>query len=246
MTVQVELHDADAEALRAQLQRQDEFLAVVAHELRAPLGAILGWAHMLRRNADEEDMQKGLEVIEQSVHVQAKLIDDLLMMSRMASNKIVLDMQPLSLAELVETAVEAVRPAAQDKGIRLVNSLNAQPLAVNGDATRLLQVLGNLLTNAVKFTPPCGEVEVSLKQSRGWAVITVADNGKGIAPDLLPHVFDRFRQDPSAARVHGGLGLGLAIARHLVELHAGEIDAQSTGEGKGAAFTVRLPLAEIR
>jgi signal transduction histidine kinase len=117
---------------------------------------------------------------------------------------------------------------------------------VNGDATRLLQVLGNLLTNAVKFTPPCGEVEVSLKQSRGWAVITVADNGKGIAPDLLPHVFDRFRQDPSAARVHGGLGLGLAIARHLVELHAGEIDAQSTGEGKGAAFTVRLPLAEIR
>jgi signal transduction histidine kinase len=246
MTVQVELHDADAEALRAQLQRQDEFLAVVAHELRAPLGAILGWAHMLRRNADEEDMQKGLEVIEQSVHVQAKLIDDLLMMSRMASNKIVLDMQPLSLAELVETAVEAVRPAAQDKGIRLVNSLNAQPLAVNGDATRLLQVLGNLLTNAVKFTPPCGEVEVSLKQSRGWAVITVADNGKGIAPDLLPHVFDRFRQDPSAARVHGGLGLGLAIARHLVELHAGEIDAQSAGEGKGAAFTVRLPLAEIR
>jgi signal transduction histidine kinase len=246
MTVQVELHDADAEALRAQLQRQDEFLAVVAHELRAPLGAILGWAHMLRRNADEEDMQKGLEVIEQSVHVQAKLIDDLLMMSRMASNKIVLDMQPLNLAELVETAVEAVRPAAQDKGIRLVKSLNAQPLAVNGDATRLLQVLGNLLTNAVKFTPPCGEVEVSLKQSRGWAVITVADNGKGIAPDLLPHVFDRFRQDPSAARVHGGLGLGLAIARHLVELHAGEIDAQSAGEGKGAAFTVRLPLAEIR
>lgn len=207
MTVLEDLRDADAQMLRTRLERQDEFLALVAHELRAPMGAIMGWAHLLRRHAQGEDMQKGLEVIEQSVQVQARLIDDLLMMSRMASNKIVLDLQPLDIATLVDTSVEAMRPAAQDHGIHLHKSLGAHPLAVNADATRLQQVFGNLLTNAVKFTPLGGDVHVSLKTSRGWAVATVVDSGKGIAPDLLPHVFDRFRQDPSAARVHGGLGL---------------------------------------
>jgi signal transduction histidine kinase len=246
MSVQLDLPGADAEDLRVRLQRQDEFLAVVAHELRAPLGAILGWAHLLRRQAVQEEMQKGLEVIEQSVHVQAKLIDDLLMMSRMASNKIQLELQAVDLGDLIETAVESVRPAAQEKGIHLHKLHHPEPLVVRGDPTRLQQVLGNLLTNAVKFTPGGCDVQVSLKPLRGWAVITVTDSGEGIAPDLLPHVFDRFRQDPAAARVHGGLGLGLAIARHLVELHAGEIDAQSAGEGRGSNFTVRLPLAESR
>jgi signal transduction histidine kinase len=246
MTVQGDLRDAEVESLRAQLQRQDEFLAVVAHELRAPLGAILGWAHMLRRHAVQEDMKKGLDVIEQSVHVQAKLIDDLLMMSRMASDKIQLDLQAVNLAELVDASVESVRPAAQDKGVRLHRQQDPQPLAVRGDPARLQQVLGNLLTNAIKFTPGGGDVQVSVKPSRGWAVIAVTDNGAGIAPELLPHVFDRFRQDPSAARLHGSLGLGLAISRRLVELHGGEIDAQSAGEGRGSTFTVRLPLAENR
>lgn len=246
MSVLADFRDADAQMLRARLERQDEFLALLAHELRAPTGAIMGWAHLLRQHAQGEDLQKGLEVIEQSVQVQARLIEDLLMMSRMASNKIALDLQRLDLRALIDTSIEAVRPAAQDGGIRLHKSLDAHPLAVNGDATRLQQVFGNLLTNSVKFTPRGGEVHVSLKASRGWAVATVVDSGSGIAPELLPHVFDRFRQDPSAARLHGGLGLGLAIARHLVELHAGEIDARSAGEGEGATFTVRLPLAESR
>jgi signal transduction histidine kinase len=260
MTVQAQSEDARVEALRAQLLRlqtdladerrrgeqKDEFLAVVAHELRAPLGAILGWAHMLRRRGGEEELDRGLDVIEQSVSVQAKLIEDLLVMSRMTANRIRLDTELLDLHAVLDAAVESVRPLAGEKNIRLRKTVELPGPPVRGDATRLQQVLVNLLTNAVKFTPIGGDVDVALHPSRGWAVLTVTDTGVGIAPEFLPHVFDHFKQDPSAARLHGGLGLGLAIARHLVELHGGEIEAASEGESRGATFTVRLPLAESR
>jgi signal transduction histidine kinase len=238
--------DAEIQALRAEVQRlraesrsKDEFLAIAAHELRAPLGAILGWVHLLARRGSEEEFQKGLEVIEQSVHVQGKLIEDLLDMSAIISGKARIELKEVDLAAIVRTAVETSRPAADARKV-----LDTSVGPVRGDATRLQQVLTNLLTNAVKFTPERGWIEVSLQRDGGWAQLEVADNGEGIAPDFLPYVFDRFRQDPSMSQRHGGLGLGLAIARHLVELHGGEIEARSGGEGQGATFTVRLPLSD--
>jgi signal transduction histidine kinase len=234
--------EARAKAEHA-LSLKDEFLAVVSHALRSPLGAILGWAHMLRRRSSEEEFEKGLDVIEQSVHAQARLIEDLLDMSRMASNKIRLNLELLEPRAFIDAAVEAVRPAAVEKQLRLRKVPDASAGRVRGDAARLQQVVANLLANAVKFTPEKGSIEVSLRASGGCAVIGVTDTGAGIAPELLPQVFDRFQQQSSASRGHGGLGLGLAIARHLVELHGGDISAQSEGEGQGATFTVRLPLA---
>jgi signal transduction histidine kinase len=222
---------------------KDEFLAIVSHELRSPLGAILGWAHMLRRRGSEEEFQRGLDVIEQSVDVQAKLIEDLLDLGRMASGKIRLDPQLLEPRCFIDSAVEAVRPAAAEKDLRVRKVLDLSVGPVRGDPTRLQQVLSNLLNNAVKFTPSQGSIEIALRKAPGQAVITVADTGIGIAPGFLPHVFERFRQDPATAGGHGGLGLGLAIARHIVELHGGEITAESAGEGRGATFTMRLPLA---
>jgi signal transduction histidine kinase len=235
---------AACEEARHQLARKDDLLAMIAHELRTPLVAILGWAYMLRRRSRPDEIDRGLDVIEQGAQVQAKLIEDLLVASRMSSSSTRLDLEPIDLRDVVNVAVESVRPALADKDIGVSVSGHGPAGPVRGDATRLQQVLGNLLTNAVKFTPRGGRIDVSLGKSRGWAVIAVKDTGIGIAPQFLPHVFDRFRQDPSAARMHGGLGLGLAIARHLVELHGGEIAAESEGEGRGATFTVRLPLDE--
>ena len=232
-------HKAEGEA-----RAKDEFLAMVAHELRAPLGAILGWAHILRRRRTEEEFESGLDVIEQSVAVQSKLIDDLLVMARMVSNRIAVERQPIDPREFVDAAIHAVRPAAAEKQLRLRKVSDGGAIAmVSGDRTRLQQVMSNLLANAVKFTPAGGCIEVALRRSPGWAVISVTDDGVGIAPEFMPHVFERFRQDPGVARAHGGLGLGLAIARHLVELHGGTIEAHSDGEGRGACFVVRLPLA---
>jgi len=260
-----DVRDAELEALRAQVQRlsaelaaersarqkaeregqlKDEFLADVAHELRAPLGAILGWVHLLAGRGSEEEFATGIEVIEQSVQVQAKLIDDLLAIGRMAAGKTGLQMELLDPRGFVDAALDALRPAAAGKEMRIRKVFDSAPGLVRGDATRLQQVMTNLLTNALKFTPSRGWIEVSLRRSAGWATITVADNGVGIAPEFLPHVFDRFRQAPAAAPSLGGLGLGLAIARQLVELHGGEIEAHSAGEGRGATFTVRLPLAD--
>jgi signal transduction histidine kinase len=243
--------DAELRLLRAELRKlqaecraKDEFLAIVAHELRAPLGAILGWAHMLARRGTEEEFQTGLEVIEQSVQVQGKLIEDLLVMSRMASNGISLERADVDLRCVIDYAVDAVRPTAAAKNMRLRKVVDPSVGRVRGDVTRLQQVLSNLLGNAVKFTPERGWIEVSLQRVGGWAQVEVADSGAGIAPEFLPQVFDRFRQDPATARRHGGLGLGLAIARHLVELHGGEIEARSGGEGRGATFSVRLPLSD--
>jgi signal transduction histidine kinase len=197
---------------------------------------------MLRRRGGPDELDKGLTVIEQSVQAQAALIDDLLVASRMASDRIRLDAVPLDLAAVVDAAVESARPAFADKQIE-VRQVFEPVGAMKGDPTRLRQVLGKLLANAAKFTPQGGHVEVAMRPSRGFAVVSVSDDGAGIAPARLPQVFDRWR-DPAAAREHGGLGLGLAIARHLVELHGGEIEATSEGEGRGATFAVRLPLAD--
>lgn len=232
---------ADAERISA---LKDEFLAIVSHELRSPLGAILGWAHMLRRRGGEEEFNRGLDVIEQSVQSQAKLIEDLLDMSRMTSGRIRLDLQPVEPRGFIDAAAEIVQPAAEEKRIRIDKVLDLSAGPLSGDAGRLQQIMVNLLANAVKFTPEGGYVRIALQRVERWAEIRVADTGIGIAPEFLPHVFDRFRQaDSSAARRHGGLGLGLAIARHLVELHGGEIRAESPGQCQGATFVLRLPLA---
>lgn len=235
---------------RAQAQQlargKDEFLAMVAHELRAPLAAILGWAHLLRERPADGDTESGLAVIEQSAQVQLKLIDDLLVTSRAAGDCISIDFELLDPSRVLDAVLDAVVPLAAQKELHVARRYDAGAGPVLGDATRLQQVLGNVVTNAVKFTPPRGRIDVSLTRSRGWAVIAISDDGIGIAPQFLPHVFDRFRQDPGAARAHGGLGLGMAIARQLVEVHGGEIEVHSEGEGRGATFVVRLPLAGPR
>jgi signal transduction histidine kinase len=223
---------------------KDEFLAIVSHELRGPLSAIAGWAHILRLGTSEEDFDKGLEVIDQSVHVQTKLIEDLLDISRITSGQLRLELQTLEPRSFIDAAVEAIRPAADAKGLRVRKVLDLAAGPVAGDASRLQQVMVNLLSNAVKFTPKQGSIELALGKLDDEVEISVADTGIGIPPDFLPHVFDRFRQaDASIHGRYGGLGLGLAIVKHLVELHGGSVSAQSPGEGGGATFAVRLPLA---
>jgi PAS domain S-box-containing protein len=240
--------NARAEAERSN-QMKDEFLATLSHELRTPLTAILGWAQVLRRgNRTAEEQLRGLETIERNARAQAQLIEDLLDMGRITSGKVLLDMKLLMPAVIVDAALEAVRPAAEAKGIRLERDFAATG-HVAGDANRLQQVVWNLLTNALKFTPRGGTVRASVWAREGHVEITVTDNGLGIRPEFLPHVFDRFRQaDASTTRRHGGLGLGLSIVKHLVEQHGGTVSAASEGEGMGSSFSVRLPLAsgEIR
>jgi len=226
---------------------KDEFLAIVSHELRSPLSAIAGWAHILRRGATPQDFDKGLQVIEQSVQVQTKLIEDLMDISRITSGRLRLEVQSVEPRGVIDAAVEAVRPAADAKGIRIRKVLDLAAGPVQGDPDRLQQVMVNLLSNAVKFTPEQGNIEVALRRRDGEAEIGVADTGIGISPGFLPHVFDRFRQaDASIHPRYGGLGLGLAIVKHLVELHGGTVRAESAGEGRGATFVLRLPLAAGR
>jgi CheY-like chemotaxis protein/two-component sensor histidine kinase len=238
---------ARAEAERAS-RLKDEFLATLSHELRTPLTAMLGWAKvLLRKREDPETLVRGLEAIERNAAAQARLIDDLLDMNRIVSGKLRLEMQPTDLAEVAQAAVEAVRPSADAKELRL--QLLVDPLAgpITGDPARLQQVVWNLLTNAVKFTPPGGSIELTLRRLEGELELAVADSGIGISAEFLPHVFDRFRQgDASTTRRHGGLGLGLSIARQLVELHGGSITAASEGEGCGARFELRLPVSQAR
>jgi len=222
---------------------KDQFLAMVAHELRSPLGAVLGWAHMLRRRGSEEEFERGLDVIEQSVAVQVKLVDDLLDMSRIVSGKVRLDPEVLEARVFVEAALEAMRPAAAAKGVQMREVLDAAAPPVRGDRTRLQQILTNLLSNAIKFTPQGGLVEVRLQAADGGVAVSVSDTGVGIAAEFLPHVFERFKQDAGALQANAGLGLGLAIARHLVLLHGGTITASSDGPGQGAVFTLKLPAA---
>ncbi|MFY0566847.1 ATP-binding protein [Archangium lansingense] len=236
--------DRAEEANRA----KDDFLATVSHELRTPLTAILGWASILRTGTLTPDKQaRALETVERSARAQAQIVDDLLDISRIVAGRMRLEMQPVQLVPVVEAALDAVRPAAAARNIRLESQLAAGSGPVQGDAQRLQQVAWNLLTNAIKFTPEGGRVAVRLQRVEEHAELQVSDSGKGIEPSFLPHVFERFRQaDGSATRRYGGLGLGLAIVRHLVELHGGTIQAHSEGEGRGASFTVRLPLAAAR
>jgi PAS domain S-box-containing protein len=226
---------------------KDEFLATVSHELRTPLTAILGWAHLLRTGqTDDEKMAKALETIERNARAQAQLIDDLLDVSRIITGKIRIDVRPVDPNSFIDAAVEAVRPAAEAKGVRLQRIMDTGVATVSGDPVRLQQVVWNLLSNAIKFTPKGGRVQVRLERVNSHIEIAVSDTGPGIASEFLPYVFDRFRQaDGRTTRQHGGLGLGLSIVRHLVELHGGTVRAESEGEGQGATFTVLLPVAPV-
>jgi signal transduction histidine kinase len=224
---------------------KDDFLATVSHELRTPLNAMMGWGQILLVNdADAEKRQKGLETIVRNGRLQAQLIDDLLDVSRIITGKMRLDVRPVDLLPAIDAAIESIRPAAEAKKIRLRSLLDPLAGPVAGDPARLQQVVWNLLANAIKFTPKGGKVEVRLERVSSHVEIIVADNGIGIDPAFLPHVFDRFRQlDNSIKRQYGGLGLGLAIVRHLAELHGGTVRVKSPGEGQGCTFIVMLPVS---
>lgn len=227
---------------------KDEFLATLSHELRTPLTAILGWTKMLRMmELDEDTSAHALETIERNAKAQARLVEDLLDVSRIITGKLRLEVRPTELRAVVNAAMDAVRPAAAAKSIELHTLLDPAVGPVSGDPARLQQVAWNLISNAVKFTGKGGRVEVRLERADSHIEFTVSDTGPGIAPEFLPYVFDRFRQaDGSTTRLHGGLGLGLAIVRHLVELHGGTVQAESAGAGHGASFKVHLPVAALR
>ena len=227
---------------------KDEFLATLSHELRTPLTPILGWTVMLRSGTlDQAGMLRGLEVIERNVRAQTQLIEDLLDVSRIVTGKLRVEVRPIELVPVVEAGLDAVRPSAEAKEIHLEVQLAPLASKVLGDPDRLQQVVWNLASNAVKFTPKGGRVEVRLARVDSHVELMVKDNGKGISAEFLPYVFDRFRQaDSTSTRKYGGLGLGLAIVRHLVELHGGTVHAESAGPDQGATFTVRLPLMEER
>jgi len=237
---------ARAEAERAN-RLKDEFLATLSHELRTPLNAIVGWAHVLQSGRPSHDeMQKGLGIIERNARLQAQLISDLLDVSRIISGKLTLECGPVVLADMIQAALEGVRTAADGKGVHLQLELDERVPPLMGDASRLQQVVWNLAHNAIKFTPSGGHVHVALRRSGAEVAIEVRDDGAGIAPDFLPHLFERFRQaDASVARSHGGLGLGLAIVKQLVEMHGGRVVVHSDGLGQGATFTVWLPLRAV-
>jgi PAS domain S-box-containing protein len=227
---------------------KDEFLATVSHELRTPLNAILGWATLLRRlQPGGEDHSRGLETIERNARVQGQIIADLLDMSRIISGKVQLDVQSIDLAEVVNAALDAVRLSIEAKKLRLRVTLDARAGRIRGDAGRLQQVFWNLLTNAVKFTPSGGRIDVIMERVNSHVEVCVEDSGAGIRPEFLAFVFDRFRQaDSTTTRKHGGLGLGLSIVKHLVELHGGSVRVKSAGEHQGSTFIVALPISVIR
>lgn len=225
---------------------KDEFLATVSHELRTPLNAILGWASTLnRRPPKDETLRNALEVIERNAKAQARIIDDILDVSHIISGKLRLDPRPINFAPVIQAAIDTMRPAAAAKGITLTVSLDSDAGLVSGDANRLQQIIWNLVSNAIKFTPQDGWVEVRLERVDSHLHVIVSDSGIGIDKQFLPHIFERFRQaDSSMTRSYSGVGLGLAIVRHLVELHGGTVSAESDGVGQGAALTVRLPVRD--
>ena len=227
---------------------KDEFLATLSHELRTPLTSILGWAKLMRtENFDAQLSNRALEIIERSAVAQSQLINDLLDVSRIITGKLRLSAQPVELAPVVAAAVDSLRPTADARGVQLEMLLDATAGQVSGDADRLQQVIWNLLSNAIKFTPKDGRVTIQLHRLDSQIEIMIEDTGQGISAEFLPYIFDRFRQaDGSITREHGGLGLGLAIVRHLVELHGGTIQAHSDGANLGSTFHVRLPLIAPR
>jgi PAS domain S-box-containing protein len=234
-------------AAEASNRIKDEFLALVSHELRTPLSAIVGWTQLLKNGKlDERDSERAIQTIDRNAKAQATIINELLDMSRIISGKVKLDRQPIDLAGVINAAIDVVRPAADAKDIEIVSIAEPDVGLVLGDSVRLQQVAWNLLSNAVKFTPKRGRVEVELKRMGTEIVIVVMDTGAGISPDFLPHIFERFQQaDTSEKRVHGGLGLGLSIVRHLVEMHGGSVRAESEGEGRGTTFVVTLPVLAV-
>jgi CheY-like chemotaxis protein/nitrogen-specific signal transduction histidine kinase len=246
----LQLLESEREA-RSQAERasrmKDEFLATLSHELRTPLNAVLGWAKILRHgNLQGEELKQGLDIIERNARVQAQIIEDLLDMSRIISGKVRLDVRWIELSAVLNESIETLRSTAQAKGVYLQARLDPFARPIFGDPNRLQQVFWNLLNNAIKFTPKDGKVEVLLKQASTEVQVSVIDTGEGIAPEFLPYIFHRFQQgDASTTRRHGGLGLGLAIVKQLVELHGGNVRVQSDGMGKGATFSVHLPLAAV-
>lgn len=232
-----QMHDLYDEAQRA-IQAKDDFFAVISHELRSPLTSIIGWSALLQRNPDPKTIAEAASAIATSASVQAKLIDDLLDVSRIMTGKFAITEAPLDLRTVIEETTSAMRPAAAAKGVSLRTSVQ-QPVIVSGDAARMGQVIANLLSNAVKFTPAGGAIETRLTREGSFAVIEVSDTGEGISADFLPYVFDHRSQ--ATNRRFAGLGLGLAIVKHIVDLHRGSVEAASDGLGKGATFTVRIP-----
>jgi PAS domain S-box-containing protein len=226
---------------------KEEFLATISHELRTPLNAILGWSNMLRSGRMQPDVTaKALDTIERNARAQAQLIEDLLDVSRIITGKFKMDVRPIDPAGFIEAAIESVQPTADAKGIRLIKVIDTGAVSVPGDPVRLQQVVWNLLANALKFTPRGGKVQVNLARVNSHVEIAVSDTGQGIPPEFLPHVFDRFRQaEQKVNRQHGGLGVGLAIVRHLVEMHGGSVAAASDGKDQGSIFTVRLPVSPV-
>lgn len=236
---------ARTEAERAN-RLKDEFLATLSHELRTPIHAVLGWTAVLsdERFNDLREIRRGLKIIEQNAEAQAQLVEELLDLSRIIAGQFRLECQPVDLVSVIQAAIATVQVAAQQNGVRLSAVLPPESGLVWGDPARLQQVVWNLLTNAIKFTPAGGEVAVALQETVGRIELTVRDNGIGIKPEVLPHLFERFRQgDSSLTRRYGGLGIGLALVKSLVGMQGGSVEAHSPGEGQGATFTVRLPLA---
>jgi signal transduction histidine kinase/CheY-like chemotaxis protein len=252
MLAQIQTRDSEVERALAEAETgnraKDEFLAVVSHELRTPLTPIISWTRLLATgDLDPSTTRRALESIERNARSQAQLVDDLLDVSRIIAGKVRLDIQQLELAPLLEAAIDSTRPAADAKGIRIQTVLDPRAGHVAADPERLQQVFWNLLSNAIKFTPQDGRVAVQLRRVDSHVEVVVSDTGQGINPEFLPHVFERFRQaDSTSKRVHGGLGLGLAIVRHIVELHGGRVHATSPGEGQGASFRVELPVSWLR
>jgi signal transduction histidine kinase/ActR/RegA family two-component response regulator len=240
------LRDSEAQAQAAN-RAKDEFLATLSHELRTPLNVVLGWVSMLRLGSVREDRRaEALEIIERNARQQAELIDDLLDVSRIVTGKLRLQLRPLPLAPITAAVVESLRPSADAKGIAMTAPTIIDAFTIRGDADRLRQITWNLVSNAIKFTPPGGRIGVELSRQEQTVRLAVRDSGIGISREFLPYVFERFRQaDSSTTRTHGGVGLGLAIVRHLVELHGGSIDVTSEGRGRGATFVVTFPVAPL-
>jgi signal transduction histidine kinase/CheY-like chemotaxis protein len=237
-------------AARAEAQAanrlKDDFLATVSHELRTPLNAMLGWVTLLKTgNLDAEAAERALTVIERNARSQAQIIEDLLDVSRIITGRLTLNVQSFNIVQLIETVIQSIQPSVAAKNITVTPHISEDVGLISADSARIQQILWNLLTNAVKFTPNDGQIEISARREDAMLSISVKDTGKGIAPAFLPFVFDRFRQaESSTTRRFGGLGLGLAIVRHLVELHGGTVSVESRGEGQGAIFTIKIPLVQ--